>query len=372
MKILLLVSSMHAGGAERVAATLANGWAARGDQITLMPTYSSKGTCFYPLSDDVELLWLADRAGTRSGGVVAAWQRLRALRAVVRARARRGGVLPDQRQRGGHPGHPGPEDAADRVRAHQPGRRYQHRPHMARAAPRPVSPGRHGHGAGRRDGRTVRAPGARPQAVVRDSQSAAARAVRRHAGRRQRRRAGRAQAAHGDGAHGAGQAVRSVDRRLRRPGRRIPRLGLVDLGRGPAPRRPAGAGRGARAGHPHPYARPHRRALGRAGQGRRIRAQLGGGGVSQRAAGSHVAGLALRRLRLPQRPGRNDARRTRRPAGAGEWRDALRDALGRLMRDPELRRDLGRRAAQSVRQRYALPAVLAQWDALFERVRGGA
>ncbi|CFP13210.1 glycosyltransferase [Bordetella pertussis] len=77
MKILLLVSSMHAGGAERVAATLANGWAARGDQITLMPTYSSKGTCFYPLSDDVELLWLADRAGTRSGGVVAAWQRLR-------------------------------------------------------------------------------------------------------------------------------------------------------------------------------------------------------------------------------------------------------------------------------------------------------
>ncbi|WP_262403818.1 glycosyltransferase, partial [Bordetella pertussis] len=87
MKILLLVSSMHAGGAERVAATLANGWAARGDQITLMPTYSSKGTCFYPLSDDVELLWLADRAGTRSGGVVAAWQRLRALRAVVRERA---------------------------------------------------------------------------------------------------------------------------------------------------------------------------------------------------------------------------------------------------------------------------------------------
>ncbi|MFQ6712452.1 glycosyltransferase family 4 protein, partial [Bordetella pertussis] len=47
-------------------------------------------------------------------------------------------------------------------------------------------------------------------------------------------------------------------------------------------------------------------------------------------------------------------------------------ALCRLMRDPELRRDLGRRAAQSVRQRYALPAVLAQWDALFERVRGGA
>lgn len=49
MKILMLVSSMHAGGAERVAATLVNAWAERGDDVTLTPTYSSKGTCFYPL-----------------------------------------------------------------------------------------------------------------------------------------------------------------------------------------------------------------------------------------------------------------------------------------------------------------------------------
>jgi len=46
MKILLLVSSMHAGGAERVAATLVNAWTDRGDTVTLVPTYSSKGTCF--------------------------------------------------------------------------------------------------------------------------------------------------------------------------------------------------------------------------------------------------------------------------------------------------------------------------------------
>lgn len=65
MKILMLVSSMHAGGAERVAATLVNAWAERGDEVTLTPTYSSKGSCFYPLSDKVRLAWLADLAGTR-------------------------------------------------------------------------------------------------------------------------------------------------------------------------------------------------------------------------------------------------------------------------------------------------------------------
>ncbi|SAI69774.1 glycosyltransferase [Bordetella ansorpii] len=84
MRIMLLVSSMHAGGAERVAATLVNAWAARGDTAILVPTYSSKGTCFYPLSDDVQLHWLADRAGTRAGGPLAAVRRLAALRAMVR------------------------------------------------------------------------------------------------------------------------------------------------------------------------------------------------------------------------------------------------------------------------------------------------
>ena len=71
MKILMLVSSMHAGGAERVAATLVNAWAERGDSVILTPTYSSKGSCFYPLSDKVELVWLADLAGTRASGAMA-------------------------------------------------------------------------------------------------------------------------------------------------------------------------------------------------------------------------------------------------------------------------------------------------------------
>ena len=37
MKILMLVSSMHAGGAERVAATLVNAWSERGDTVILTP-----------------------------------------------------------------------------------------------------------------------------------------------------------------------------------------------------------------------------------------------------------------------------------------------------------------------------------------------
>ncbi|KGD90298.1 glycosyl transferase [Achromobacter sp. RTa] len=84
MKILMLVSSMHAGGAERVAATLVNAWAERGNSVTLTPTYSSKGTCFYPLSDKVELAWLADLAGTRASGAMAAFRRLLVLRRHIR------------------------------------------------------------------------------------------------------------------------------------------------------------------------------------------------------------------------------------------------------------------------------------------------
>ncbi|MBC2770948.1 glycosyltransferase family 4 protein [Pusillimonas minor] len=68
MKIALLVSSMNAGGAERVAATLCNAWASQGHHVLLMPTYPVKGHSFYPLASNVRVEWLADRlgAGARS------------------------------------------------------------------------------------------------------------------------------------------------------------------------------------------------------------------------------------------------------------------------------------------------------------------
>jgi hypothetical protein len=43
LKILFLVSSLGPGGAERVATTLCNAWAARGDSVTLAPTSSGGG-----------------------------------------------------------------------------------------------------------------------------------------------------------------------------------------------------------------------------------------------------------------------------------------------------------------------------------------
>ncbi|HEX7387387.1 MAG TPA: glycosyltransferase family 4 protein [Castellaniella sp.] len=63
MKILFLVSSMHGGGAERVAATLASAWARRGDEVMLVSCYSGRGHCDQQLDPGVRLVWLADRMG---------------------------------------------------------------------------------------------------------------------------------------------------------------------------------------------------------------------------------------------------------------------------------------------------------------------
>lgn len=82
MKILFFVSSMHAGGAERVAATLASAWSQRGDDVTLVPSYTKKGSLFYRLDSGVNLVWLADRMGwlgkTRLASVVK-WFAMRRL-----------------------------------------------------------------------------------------------------------------------------------------------------------------------------------------------------------------------------------------------------------------------------------------------------
>ncbi len=60
MRILLLVSSMNAGGAERVAASLANAWVKQGNDVCLMPTYSrGTGQSFYPLDPGVRQSWVS-------------------------------------------------------------------------------------------------------------------------------------------------------------------------------------------------------------------------------------------------------------------------------------------------------------------------
>lgn len=87
MKILFLVSAMHRGGAERVAATLCNAWASRGDEVTLVATYSGRGECQYPLADGVGLVYLADLVAGDAGRILGYGSRLRALRRLIREQA---------------------------------------------------------------------------------------------------------------------------------------------------------------------------------------------------------------------------------------------------------------------------------------------
>jgi len=68
-KILLLVSSLGSGGAERVATNLSNAWVSAGNRVTLVVTYFGRGECFYSLTPAVGLRYLADEAtGTRHLG----------------------------------------------------------------------------------------------------------------------------------------------------------------------------------------------------------------------------------------------------------------------------------------------------------------
>src|SRR5690606_10855906 len=87
MKILFCVSSMHGGGAERVAATLSSAWAQRGDQVTLLATYSGRGECVYPLHPDVKVRWLADEPGMKAGRLARTLRKPRVLRNVLKQEA---------------------------------------------------------------------------------------------------------------------------------------------------------------------------------------------------------------------------------------------------------------------------------------------
>lgn len=84
MKVLFLTSSLSSGGAERVASTLANAWAARGNQITVMSTFSGRGECFYELSPNVRLIYLADLVSSKKRTWINQIARLYALRQFIK------------------------------------------------------------------------------------------------------------------------------------------------------------------------------------------------------------------------------------------------------------------------------------------------
>lgn len=80
MKILFLISSMGGGGAERVAALLANSWTRRGDDVTLMATFSERGECVYCLDKGVQMEFLSDHCEPTAGRV----KRLLTMRRFIR------------------------------------------------------------------------------------------------------------------------------------------------------------------------------------------------------------------------------------------------------------------------------------------------
>jgi GalNAc-alpha-(1->4)-GalNAc-alpha-(1->3)-diNAcBac-PP-undecaprenol alpha-1,4-N-acetyl-D-galactosaminyltransferase len=86
MKIILLTSSLTSGGSERVATTLCNAWAERGDRVTLIPTFSGGGQPFYKISDEVELIYLASVVGIKKNPLSSYTQRLIALRRLITER----------------------------------------------------------------------------------------------------------------------------------------------------------------------------------------------------------------------------------------------------------------------------------------------
>lgn len=80
-RILFFVGSMNAGGAERVAATLANAWAARGDEVYLVMTHLGSQHSFYALHPQVRCVPLLHFL-PRWGRWLKPWAKIRALRAV--------------------------------------------------------------------------------------------------------------------------------------------------------------------------------------------------------------------------------------------------------------------------------------------------
>ncbi len=85
MKITFLVSSLHFGGAERVATTLCNAWVQRGHQVTLIATYAGVDPCFFPLDPAIEVIYLAGTYPCTFGRSQRSFARLYKLRKILQS-----------------------------------------------------------------------------------------------------------------------------------------------------------------------------------------------------------------------------------------------------------------------------------------------
>lgn len=84
MKILFFVGSMNAGGAERVAAELANAWVQRGDEVCLVPTFLGTSDSFYELDERVQFSPLQQSIGWFPPGITPL-RKWRAIRQIYKS-----------------------------------------------------------------------------------------------------------------------------------------------------------------------------------------------------------------------------------------------------------------------------------------------
>lgn len=84
-RIAIVVGSMAAGGAERVAATLGNAWSRQGREVWIVSTYLGRQTTAYTLDSAVSTVFLSDRLkGDRRTRLRAVFWKVSALRNVLR------------------------------------------------------------------------------------------------------------------------------------------------------------------------------------------------------------------------------------------------------------------------------------------------
>ena len=76
---------MSGGGAERIAALLANQWVARGKRVTLVPTYAVREVSVYVLGDGVEVRHLSHNSATNRKSIWIQFKRLASLRSLMKS-----------------------------------------------------------------------------------------------------------------------------------------------------------------------------------------------------------------------------------------------------------------------------------------------
>jgi glycosyltransferase involved in cell wall biosynthesis len=75
---------MGSGGAERVASNLINSWSELGYEVTLLITFSGRGSCDYKISEKVNILYLADEVCTSGRGILINIRRFLFIRNLIR------------------------------------------------------------------------------------------------------------------------------------------------------------------------------------------------------------------------------------------------------------------------------------------------